>query len=273
MAENADGGPMMGNGNGFGGKSVSDMHAAWAANGCVEFTPGAFQNPNIAPAGRGNTVPNKPHALAGMPGPVGMGMNVGMLPGAPGGSGPPMVNTGYGPMHQGHWPPMVPQMPGTWGQGLSGMVPDAPWLGAQSAGMQHLDQAYSVPQVDMRHGKHVPAPAQPSQMTPVIAWNLSPTYTKQDLADALVEIDFLPEKLVACSDLQKGTFLLYYTETWLANALVISLDDTRGHLKDNGEPVRLAAWNNDIAGWSSKAVPKLLQQELPARIKSDIHGG
>lgn len=65
-----------------------------------------------------------------------------------------------------------------------------------------------------------------SPWTPVYIWNLNREYTTEQLDRDLLYIDFQPEKIISCSDICEGSFLLFYAETWMADALVISLDKT-----------------------------------------------
>ena len=100
-------------------------------------------------------------------------------------------------------------------------------------------------------------------MQVVAMWNLDSEYTVDALTEALDNIDFKPEDLFACR--LGGAVLLFYKEPWFAQALIVSLDDTRGHLRDNGRPVRVSRWREDLGRWHPNNVPLQIAHQLAQR--------
>jgi len=64
----------------------------------------------------------------------------------------------------------------------------------------------------------------------VALWNLSPSYSTGDLKNELIEIDLEPDRVEKCSGVQ-GAYLLWFSESWVANALEIVLDNTNDILQ------------------------------------------
>eukprot|EP00927_Polykrikos_kofoidii_P041362 TRINITY_DN35271_c0_g1_i1.p1 TRINITY_DN35271_c0_g1~~TRINITY_DN35271_c0_g1_i1.p1 ORF type:complete len:324 (-),score=54.37 TRINITY_DN35271_c0_g1_i1:117-1088(-) len=259
-------------GAGAGGGSLSDMHAAWTSKGAVEFIPAAPGQPVS-----GVVVPSGTQATPAAPRP--MGTPSGQMVGGPAFPG----------MMQGRWPGMVGGMPGvSWNapNPMPGISPtEAMWQqspGGSTSGVS--GGAASMPQSPMDPsvfgpGTQGPPPPtfspkqrSPPQRTPVLVWNLEPSYSKQELEDALLEIDFLPEQVITCNDLLEGSFLFFYAEKHMANAVVVSLDGTREHLRHNGEKLRLAKWNATTSQWSKEAaeLPPQLQRSLQERITKEL---
>jgi len=271
---------------GTGGSSqLSDMHARWSEKGAHEFVPlslGLGSEPplSLTAGGRGAARP-----------PVG-GME--MVRPAPVGARGPMSTKGrgYPPMHSSHmggaWggPSMANgmRMPMPWGSMANGgPPPDAQWsLAGAGSGMgptsgHAFGHGYGATsphsQGNSMHlpTQHLPnndaaAPSKPN--TIVLAWNLSPSYTREKLENDLSEIDFHPKK---CKDLLEGAFVLWFAEVWHADALIVSLDDTEEHLSPcQGERLRLARWGNDSVTWGSKEVPAALQHVLPKVLQAEL---
>lgn len=238
------------------------MHAAWMNHGGKEFVPG------------------RPKAGPGARGPMGM---MGPGAGAPLGAmvGPPNF-PGLMPM-PGRWPGQVGPMGHAWAPGMHGMPggpipPEAQWL--PPGQMRPMDPSYGMalgagPMPGPTPPGAGPSPPAPPALevsapkTPVLLWNLSHSYTQRELERDLIEIDFLPEKMLPCDQAVPGAYVLWYREGVLANALVVSLDGTAGHLRDKGEPIRLAKWIHDRSKWSSDDVPPQLQQLGAARIQQE----
>ena len=76
-------------------------------------------------------------------------------------------------------------------------------------------------------------------------WNLASQTDEQGLLDELGYIDFVPEKISKVSSLD-GAYLLGYSKyPFLADALPVALNETRGHLKDNGDTIRVVKHSRD----------------------------
>ena len=109
-----------------------------------------------------------------------------------------------------------------------------------------------------------------SHYSTVIVWNLKSSYSVTELADDLYEIDFLPEELEAISSDDeytlaacKGAFILHYKHDWLANAIVLSLDDnTQGHLKSDEGPIRVTSWHKGAAKAAAEDFPSIIKKAL-----------
>jgi len=250
---------------------LSDMHARWREKGAHDFVP-SNQAHDFLPSNQGVVKP----AFSSV-GQGGIDTARGRVP------LPAKARGGYMNMHPAQmaaaaawgsgmrmpmpWeamangsPPADAQWPGG-GTAMPG-VPFGPGYGSASPGGHgsgmHLS-GFQSPQ-DLREGE-VAVPSKPN--TVVVAWNLSPSYTPEELESSLLEYDFHPR---ICRDLADGAFVLEFAEVWQANALIVSLDDTEEYLAPvKGERLRLAMWGVDTPGWgaSAKEVPSSLQQALP----------
>jgi len=67
----------------------------------------------------------------------------------------------------------------------------------------------------------------------VIVWNLGPKYTEEELLHELEEIDFSPDGLTACKEVE-GAFLLEYSDEAQATALVVALHGTHDDILKHG---------------------------------------
>lgn len=180
------------------------------------------------------------------------------------------------------------RMPLPWGaMANGGPPPDVQWsMAGAGPGMvptpgSMFGHGYG-PASHQSHGTNAQSPSSqslPNEAAPskpftiVVAWNLSPEYTRETLKNELLDIDFHPEK---CDDLPlAGAFVLWFSEVWHAEALIVSLDDTEEHLSPRqGERLRLARWTSDSPSWGAKEkahreVPAALQQVLPEIVQAD----
>lgn len=176
------------------------------------------------------------------------------VPGPPAGPTGPLASSGGpgGAGVPGRWPMPSPPLPGPW-QGMpGGMGQDMPWPSPMGPGMGAVS------------GAQQNAQRLPPARTLVVAWNLSPTYSNQDLLHhALENIDFTPAEMRPCKDVA-GSYVFWYNEGWQANALIVSLDGTSEHLKSNGNPVHLSKWNIEEEKFTMGAeeVPEELHEAL-----------
>jgi len=247
--------------NASAGSQLEDTLALWNAKGAPEFIPGGTESgPQNGP--RGHVGPGV--AISGSsqaPGmPVPHMMSGGTL--GPAGHPGPAYPGMSGPMPQRWGGPM--SMPGHWPQMPNG---DAAWQ-AGRAGPNGAPVFAAMRNGTLPHGSGQPASDRSPQMAPktlVVVWNLNPAYKDQDLQQDLLEIDFTPEKLQACTDVA-GVYVLWYDEVWLADALVISIDGTHDHLKNNGEPLRLCKWNPDLAEGDTGEIPDHIRSAVASMI-------
>merc|ERR1711869_96781 len=86
-----------------------------------------------------------------------------------------------------------------------------------------------------------PPPNEPQRPTSWAAiWNISLDTDERWLESELDEFDFSSDSCIRVNELQ-GAFLLGYREfPFLADALWLALNETKGFIKDNGESVRVA---------------------------------
>lgn len=132
-------------------------------------------------------------------------------------------------------------MPG-W-QGFGGMPPMPDW-----GAMPHAAATAMAP---------APAPGGPDSLEEqnflVIAWNLSPSYTREDLLREFFEMDFDPVKLEMGRALV-GSCALWFSDKGIANACAISFDgtnDTLRHNEEASESLRFASWDRDGSTWKN----------------------
>lgn len=225
--------------------------------GAAEFVPGFGNSRGGGPPGvpglqqpMGATGPPPMQPPQGFPGsgfpgmPWGSGMPPGMAgPGWPRGPG----IQGADSWHQQQPPPM----PG-W-QGMSAGMPPGPYASMQGGMGVGANQG-----MPMQAEKGAPtAPAEPQAWAAI--WNLPQHTDEKFLRSELDEIDFLPDSCVKVNEFD-GAFLLGYSEyPFLADALWVALDETTGHVKDNGQSIRVAKYSKD-----AEAVSHVPQEILRA---------
>uniref|UniRef100_A0A7S4PXP3 Uncharacterized protein n=1 Tax=Alexandrium monilatum TaxID=311494 RepID=A0A7S4PXP3_9DINO len=221
-----------------GSSQLSDMHARWSEKGAQEFVPKGL---NAAPGYTGMHPTQMAAPWSGSP--MTNGMRMPMPHWAMAANG--------GPPHDTQW--SVP--------GISHVM-DTPPGHALGNNMHPLvpQQSQTLPSNESA------APLKPN--TFVVAWNLSPNYTREKLENELFEIDFHPKK---CKDVVDGAFLLEFLEEWHADALIVSLDDTEEHLAPcEGERLRLAKLaGSDSLTWMPREPPSPLRRALPRLLQAE----
>jgi len=95
----------------------------------------------------------------------------------------------------------------------------------------------------------VPVVSEPNIVV-VVVWNLSPSYSTDDLKNELMEIDLEPDRVEMCFEVQ-GAVLLWFSEAWVANALEIVLDNTNDILQATNDDSCVRAVKFDSAASSS----------------------
>mmetsp|Transcript_93397 Transcript_93397/g.166138 ORF Transcript_93397/g.166138 Transcript_93397/m.166138 type:complete len:229 (-) Transcript_93397:62-748(-) len=209
--------------------SLSDMHAKWAEKGGHEFVPVSL-NYGGAAGGVAQSSRGRQQMAHGAVSFRGMNQNGQMAGGW--GNAPP------GMQMQGGWR----NMPGT-------MAPEGQW--AVSAGQSQGQNFVGM-------GPPGSSVSGAQQTFLVAVWNLSNDYTSQAVKADLLDIDFHVDR---CHDVDRGAFLLEFSEVWHANALVVSLDGTQEHLRTTGPaPIRLSSYSMETGKWSSEDVPLAIQQ-------------
>jgi len=207
--------------------SLSDMHAKWSEKGAHEFVPVSLGNyGGAAQSSRGGQ-----QMVRGAAGFRGMNQTSAMA---------------------GGWGNAAPgmQMQGGWRNMTGAMAPEGQWNvpGAQSRGQNFVGMGPS--------GASVPGAG--AQKFMVAVWNLSADYTSQALKSELLEIDFHVDR---CHDVERGAYLLEFSEVWHANALVVSLDGTQEILRTSAKnPIRMASYFIDGGKWSAEDVPLEIQK-------------
>lgn len=138
------------------------------------------------------------------------------------------------------------------------------WIQGSSA--PHGEAGWDIPSHNFV-AKEQPGPDQPTQRWLVVGWNLSPRYSENDVLAALREFDFEPER---CRALTKEAHLMWFTEEWHANSLIVSLDGTKEYLDScNSEPVRFAMINPGLAKFSAEDVPTHLLPSVRALMQEE----
>lgn len=217
--------------------SAGPPESSWNV-GAAEFVPGGRAGPPMGPPG------------GSIPAPMGSGGPPSMPP-----RGPPQSFPGF----SAHWQPGMP-------------VPNMPMPGPGYA--WHQQQGGRPPMRSGAYGGHVPGnmgvpgpaeqppeadvPDEPQAWAAI--WNLPPQMDEGGLNSELEEIDFIPDKYIRVKELD-GAFLLGYREhPFLADALWVALNDTKGHVKDNGETIRVVKCKKDVEAMG----------EVPPQILTEI---
>lgn len=210
--------------------SFSNMHAAWNANGAHEFIPSSgFKAPDFGYQPR--------HRQEYDPRGYQHHMNQYHMTSA------------YSPAvgaypTQSYWPHLLP-------------VPN-PWQRAPEMGMGAMTAQKSAGTPFIQESKFL-----------VALWNLKPAYGKEDIKEALEEMDITPVRVRMCLE-TPGTCLLWCVEEWTANAVAMMLDMTDDILQvDEGKPIRAVKCPSDVSKLLTPDMPFPLRQALIQETRGD----
>jgi len=98
----------------------------------------------------------------------------------------------------------------------------------------------------------------------VVLWNLSASYSSQDIKNELIEFDLAPQGVQMHPEVP-GSCIVSFRELWEANALTVILDVTEDILKvANGKPIRARAVK------SGEDLSKALNEDMPPELSKTL---
>ena len=180
------------------------------------------------------------------PGPVPMNMG-----GMPNGPMPNFMGSPPWPM-PGVWPP-PPLPPGKGGH--DGWPPGG--FGPGMGSPMPFPGPFPMPDgVAAEKSEESKAPEPPGF---AVVWSLSASCTEEELRRDLDELDFGADALVKVDGVE-GAYGMIFRESFMATQVAIALNKTEGHLKDSGEPLRLACWKASEREWSAEDIPSEIEK-------------